>query len=154
MTRPSAVQGIAESMRRENQAVGVLGTSNRRRWLRRAMASASVAGATLALGAAPAFAHDCFNPTKVPTAGVNYELSFDSNGNPIVTQIGPGQGYGGFVAIAPYTFGPTQTMTLYTHSLGAGNNPHGVVGGPGSQTLDHACNGTGIDYLSACYGGG
>lgn len=123
--------------------------------VRKVLAGSAVAGFVLASGAAPAFAHDCFNPTKVPTAGVNYELTgFDSNGNPILVQIGPGQGVGGFVAIAPYTFGPWQTMTLYTHSLGAGNNPNGVVGGPGSQKPNHACNGTGIDYISACYSSG
>ena len=113
-------------------------------------------GAASALSlSAPAFAHDCFNPTKVPTAGVNYELTgFDSNGNPILVQIGPGQGNGGFAAIAPGVFGPDQTQTLYTHTLGSGQNPRGVVGGPGSQSPDHACDGKGIDYISACFGAG
>jgi hypothetical protein len=122
---------------------------------RKAVAGTLVGVASALLFSAPAFAHDCFNPTKVPTAGVNYELTgFDSSGNPILVQIGPGQGIGGFAAVAPGTFGPWQTMTLYTHTLGAGNNPHGVVGGPGSQTQNHACNGTGIDYIDACFGGG
>lgn len=109
-----------------------------------------VMGAALALGAAPVLAHDCFNPTKTPTAGVNYTLTGidPTTGAPILTQTGPGQGHGGFVAIAPGALGNTDT--LYTHSLGSGTNPHGVVGGPGSQKPSHACNGTGIDYLDAC----
>ncbi len=107
---------------------------------------------TLALGVAPVLAHDCFNPTKTPTAGVNWELTgFDSSGAPILVQIGPGTGYGGFIAIAPNAFGPgVPSQTLYTHSLGSDHNPFGVVGGPGSQKPNHACNGKGIDYLDQC----
>jgi hypothetical protein len=116
-----------------------------------------VMGATLALGAAPVLAHDCFNPTKdahAPTAGVNYTITgFDSNGNPIFEQTGPGKGIGGFVAIAPGVFGPDQTQTLYTHTLGNSNNGHEVVGGPGSQKPNHACDGKGIDYIDACFSG-
>jgi len=122
----------------------------------RALATTSIAGAVVGLGAAPAFAHDCFNPTKdahAPTGGVNYTITgFDTNGNPIVEQTGPGKGYGGFLALAPSVTGAPGT--LYVHTLGSGNNPQGVVGGPGSQTPDHACNGTGIDYLGACYSSG
>jgi hypothetical protein len=29
----------------------------------------------LALGAVPTSAHDCFNPTKAPTAGVHYTIT-------------------------------------------------------------------------------
>jgi hypothetical protein len=124
---------------------------------RKAVVGTLLGVASALLFSAPAFAHDCFNPTKVPTAGVNYELTgFDSNGNPIIVPFGPGQGVGGFVAVAPYTFGPNQTMTLYTHTLGSGHNPFGVVGGPGSQTPNHACDGKGIDYIDVCFsfGGG
>ena len=122
--------------------------------VRKLLAGAAITGGVLLTTAAPAFAHDCFNPTKVPSAGVNYELTgFNPDGSPILVPIGPGQGIGGFVAIAPGTFGPDQTMTLYTHTLGAGNNPAGVVGGPGSQTPNHACDGKGIDYLDACFPG-
>jgi hypothetical protein len=123
--------------------------------LRNVLAGGAITAAVLGMGATPAFAHDCFNPTKVPTAGVNYELTgFNPDGTPILVPIGPGQGNGGFVAIAPFTFGPDQTMTLYTHTLGAGNNPAGVVGGPGSQKPSHACDGKGIDYIDACFGAG
>ena len=105
----------------------------------------------LVLSAGPALAHDCFNPTKPPTAGVNYELlGFNPDGSPIFVQIGQAGGYGGFVEIAAGVFG--NPVPLYTHSLGIGNNPFGVVGGPGSQKPQHACDGKGIDYLDACFG--
>ena len=122
--------------------------------LRRLGVGLGIMGATMALGAAPVFAHDCFNPTKKPTAGVNYTITgFDQTG-PVFVQTGPGNGHGGFAAIAPGVFGPDQTQTLYTHTLGSGHNPRGVVGGPGSQKPNHACDGKGIDYLSACNLGG
>jgi len=110
--------------------------------------------ALAAVSASPALAHDCFNPTKdahAPTAGVNYTVvGFDQNG-PIFEQTGPGNGIGGFAAIAPGVFGPDQTETLYVHTLGHSSS-HEVVGGPGSQTAAHACDGKGIDYLDACFG--
>lgn len=118
----------------------------------------SVAGGTAALImlASPSYAHDCFNPQKdahAPTGGVNYTLvGFDQNG-PILEQTGPGKGIGGFVAIAPGVFGnPT---TLYTHSLGMSPDHSGKdeVGGPGSMKPAHACDGKGIDYYDACFGG-
>ena len=122
---------------------------------RRGLIALAVAGLTLAGATTPAFAHDCFNPTKnahAPTAGVNYILTgFDSNGNPTLVQVGPGQGIGGFVEIAPGVFGnPT---ALYTHTLGAGGSGKETVGGPGSMKPSHACDGKGIDYIDACFGG-
>jgi hypothetical protein len=121
----------------------------------RVLAAAVAAAAALALSASPAFAHDCFNPTKdahAPTAGVNYTIvGFDQNG-PIFVQTGPGQGIGGFVAIAPGVFGPQQTQTLYVHSIG-NSSALEAVGGPGSQQPAHSCNGKGIDYIDACFGG-
>ena len=121
----------------------------------RALAATAAAVAALAVSASPAFAHDCFNPTKnahAPTAGVNYTIvGFDQNG-PIFVQTGPGQGIGGFVAIAPGVFGPQQTETLYVHSIGHSNS-HDTVGGPGSKKPSHACDGKGIDYIDACFGG-
>jgi hypothetical protein len=116
--------------------------------------SVSVVVAVLAfaaLSASPALAHDCFNPNKKPTAGVNYTLvGFDANG-PIFVQTGPGKGIGGFAAIAPGVFGPDQTETLYAHTIG-NSSSHEVVGGPGSQKPAHACDGKGIDYIDACFG--
>ena len=118
----------------------------------RTVAATIAVVAVSAVVASPAMAHDCFNPTKKPTAGVNYTLvGFDQNG-PIFVQTGPGQGIGGFVAIAPGVFGPDQTQTLYVHSIG-NSSSHEVVGGPGSQKPSHACDGKGIDYIDACFGG-
>ena len=125
--------------------------------IRRA-AVGTVVGAVGVLGfAAPAFAHDCFNPQKdahAPTAGVHYTItSFDpTTGAPIFEQTGRGKGIGGFVALSPEATGAP--FTLYTHTLGNSNNGHDVVGGPGSQKPNHACDGKGIDYLSACFGAG
>ena len=121
---------------------------------KRLAAMAGISFAIILLSGSAAFAHDCFNPTKKPTAGVHYELTgFDANGNPTFVQLGNGKGNGGFAEIAPGVFGPGQTIPLYSHTLGSGNNPHGVVGGPGSHKPEHACNGKGIDYIDACFGG-
>ena len=118
----------------------------------RVIAATVAALVLLAVAASPAMAHDCFNPNKKPTAGVNYTLTgFDANGNPIFEQTGPGKGIGGFAAIAPGVFGPDQTETLYTHTIGHSTS-HEVVGGPGSQKPSHACDGKGIDYIDACFG--
>ncbi|HLW18486.1 MAG TPA: hypothetical protein VKV69_14110 [Actinomycetota bacterium] len=118
---------------------------------KRLAATAGISLAILVLSGSAAFAHDCFNPQKnahAPTAGVHYELvGFDQNG-PIIEQLGSAKGVGGFIEIAPGVFG--NESAVYTHSLGSGNNPHGVVGGPGSQKPNHACDGKGIDYLDAC----
>jgi hypothetical protein len=117
----------------------------------------SVAGGTAALimmAASPGFAHDCFNPQKdahAPTGGVNYTIvGFDQNG-PIFEQTGPGQGIGGFVAIAPGVFGNPDT--IYVHSIGNSDNGKDEVGGPGSMKDGHACDGKGIDYIDDCFGG-
>jgi len=96
---------------------------------------------------ASAFAHDCFNPNKRPGAGVNYTVvGFDANG-PIFEQTGPGKGIGGFAALSPDLTGGQTGVEVHTigHS-GALEE----VGGPGSQKADHACDGKGIDYLTAC----
>jgi hypothetical protein len=113
-------------------------------------------GAMAALTAAPTYAHDCFNPTKnehAPTAGVHYTITgFDpSTGEPSFEKTGNGKGIGGFVALSPEATGAPET--LYVHSVG--NSPsQEVVGGPGSQKPNHACDGKGIDYLDACGGEG
>lgn len=109
--------------------------------------------AIMMMMSAPAYAHDCFNPQKdahAPTAGVNYTVvGFDQNG-PIFEQTGPGKGIGGFVAVAPGVFGNPETV--YVHSIG-NSGALGEVGGPGSMSPEHACDGKGIDYLDACFGG-
>lgn len=127
--------------------------------LARRIATGVVAtGAAVVLTAAPALAHDCFNPQKqahAPTAGVNWELTGFDNGNPILVQVGPGKGIGGFIEVAQGAFG--DNPTLYTYSLGALSwnpkvqNPHETVGGPGSLRNGHGCDGKGIDYIEVCY---
>ena len=106
----------------------------------------------LLFGAAPAFAHDCFNPNKPADAGVNYTItSFDpATGAPVFVQTGPGQGIGGFVILAPSATGAP--VPLEAHTLG-NSSAKEEVGGPGSMKPEHACDGKGIDYIDACFGG-
>jgi hypothetical protein len=118
--------------------------------MRRIFAILGVGGALL-FTAAPAFAHDCFNPNKPDGAGVNYTIiGFDDSGAPIFQQTGPGQGIGGFVSLSPDLTDGVQAPDV--HTIG-NSSSHEVVGGPGSQKGDHACDGKGIDYLDACFGG-
>jgi len=116
--------------------------------IRRITVGAGVAIAVSILGAAPALAHDCFNPNKPAGAGVNYTITgFDpETGEPTFVQTGPGKGLGGFAAFDPSLTGGIEGVEVHT----VGNNPHGVAGGPGSQTAEHACDGKGIDYVEAC----
>ena len=119
--------------------------------MRRIVAVVGV-GVVLLFVAAPAFAHDCFNPNKPADAGVHYEITaFNPDGSPVLTQIAQGKGIGGFAELSPEVTGaPT---TLEAHTIG-NSQSHDVVGGPGSQTPQHACDGKGIDYLDACYAQG
>lgn len=116
----------------------------------------SAGTAALMAVSSPGFAHDCFNPQKdahAPDAGVHYVITGFGPDGPIIEQTGNGKGIGGFVEIAPGVFGNPDA--LYTHSLG--NSPDhsgkGEVGGPGSMKDGHACDGKGIDYFDACFGG-
>ncbi|HEY2180068.1 MAG TPA: hypothetical protein VGH09_00165 [Solirubrobacteraceae bacterium] len=115
------------------------------------MAVAVATSTTMAIGAVPTFAHDCFNPTKnenAPTAGVHYTItSFTQEGQPVFEKTAQGKGIGGFVALSPEATGAPET--LYVHSIGHSES-HETVGGPGSMKPEHACNGKGIDYLEAC----
>lgn len=112
-----------------------------RKVLRYALVPASSIVAVIAL-ATPASAFHCTNPQRnenAPTAGVNYQLvGFDENEAPILEKVGPGQGIGGWVEVAPGVLGNPDTV--YT-------SPHNVVGGPGSATPEHACDGKGIDFI-------
>ena len=111
-----------------------------------ALMSVTVALATTA----SAFAHDCFNPNKPESAGVNYMVvGFDQNG-PILEQTGPGKGIGGFAVLSPDLTGGQTGIEV--HTLGDSSNGKEEVGGPGSQKAGHACDGKGIDYLEACSG--
>jgi hypothetical protein len=125
-------------------------------FLRRSISLALASGTILAMGAAPVLAHDCFNPTKnehAPTGGVNYTITGFTEEGPTFEKTGPGKGYGGFVALSPEATGAPET--LYTHTLGnvTKENGHETVGGPGSEKPQHACDGKGIDYIGACFGG-
>ena len=119
--------------------------------MRHLFACLALVGAVL-FAAAPAFAHDCFNPTKPADAGVNYTItSFDpTTGEPVFEQTGPGKGIGGFVILAPSATGAP--VPLEAHTLG-NSSAKEEVGGPGSMKPEHACDGKGIDYIDACFGG-
>ena len=102
----------------------------------------ALGGAAIIVGTAvPASAFHCTNPNKnenAPHAGVNYTLTGFEDGEPVLVQTGPGTGIGGWVAVAPGVFG--NPVTVYT-------SPHNVVGGPGTEKPEHACDGKGIDYI-------
>jgi hypothetical protein len=109
-------------------------------YMSKSVAAATVAVVGVVAMAAPAFAHDCFNPSKPEGAGVNYNVvGFDADG-PIFEQVGPGKGIGGFATV----FGGDEVFTI-GHS-----GAQDVVGGPGSQTPEHSCDGRGVDYRSQC----
>ena len=117
----------------------------------RAAAVLGGAAAVVLIGS-PGYAHDCFNPQKdahAPMAGVHYVITGFGPDGPIFEQVGQGKGIGGFVEIAPGVFGPD---ALYVHSVG-NSSSHEVVGGPGSMKANHSCDGKGIDYIDACFGG-
>jgi hypothetical protein len=119
---------------------------------RRLAATAGISMAILLLSGSAAFAHDCFNPQKdahAPTAGVHYVItSFDPF---TIEQVGSGKGVGGFLELAPSATGAP--FPIYVHSLGNTHSGHEEVGGPGSHKANHACDGKGIDYIDACFGG-
>jgi hypothetical protein len=84
-------------------------------------------------------------------AGVNYTITAFTDTGPVFEQTGPGQGIGGFVTIAAGVLAP-DAPAVEAHTLG--NSPaQEVVGGPGSMKPEHACDGKGIAYLDACFGG-
>jgi hypothetical protein len=114
-----------------------------------ALALATV-GTMLAVGAVPTYAHDCFNPTKTPTAGVHYTITGFNSQGPVMEKTAQGKGIGGFAGLSPAVTGAPET--LYAHTLGHSDS-HETAGGPGSKKESHACNGKGIDYLDACGAG-
>jgi hypothetical protein len=109
------------------------------------------AGAILLLTAAPAFAHDCFNPNKPEGAGVNYTITGFTESGPVFEQTGPGKGIGGFATIAEGVLGP-DASAVDVHTVG-NSTAKEEVGGPGSMKPEHACDGKGIDFLEACFAG-
>ena len=118
--------------------------------LRKMTAGIAILGGAVFGLAAPAFAHDCFNPNKPAGAGVNYTVvGFDDNG-PIFEQTGNGKGIGGFATINLSAFGGPD-VNVDVHTIGNSGSLE-VVGGPGSQDPARACDGKGIDYIDACFG--
>jgi hypothetical protein len=117
--------------------------------MRKILIGGAVAAVSVLGVAAPAFAHDCFNPNKPAGAGVHYTITgFDpATGEPTFVQTGQGKGIGGFVSLDPSLTGGVQVPDV--HTIGNSTSKD-VVGGPGSQKPQHACDGKGIDYLSAC----
>jgi hypothetical protein len=118
--------------------------------MKRLLIGGTVAVVSLVGVAGPAFAHDCFNPNKPVGAGSSGTVVLDAEGDEVsFTQTKNGNG--GFVTINASTLG---AGLVDIKTLGVGNNPHGVAGGPGSQKPAHACDGKGIDYASVCFGAG
>jgi len=102
--------------------------------------------------AAPAAAHDCFNPTKTAGAGSKGVVTLDANGNQVgFTQTGKGNG--GFITIDAGAIQPGLSVDI--HIFGNQSGPKDGTAGPGSEKAGaKACDGKGIDYADACFGGG
>jgi hypothetical protein len=110
------------------------------RFIRYALVPVGAVAMTVGM-ATPASAFHCTNPNRndnAPTAGVNYMLTGFEGEEPILEKVGPGNGIGGWVAVAPGVIGNGDLV--YT-------SPHNVLGGPGTDTEEHACDGQGIDYI-------
>jgi hypothetical protein len=117
--------------------------------MRQRIGALLVTAAVALLAASSAFAHDCFNPNKPAGAGVNYTVVGFNEDGPTFEQTGPGKGIGGFATISPELTGGVALPDV--HTIG-NSSAKELVGGPGSQTPAHACDGKGIDYLEACGG--
>ena len=101
--------------------------------------------------AAPAFAHDCFNPNKTTGAGSKGVVTLDAEGNE-VSFTPTGKGNGGFITIDATALGAGM---LDVHIFGGNKGPKDGVAGPGAEKAGaKACDGKGIDYIEACFGAG
>src|SRR5262245_21350783 len=114
--------------------------------MRRKMLATLVCVTVALMATAAASAHDSFNPTKRSGAGVNYTVVGFNEEGPIFEQTGPGKGIGGFAAISPTLTGGATGIEV--HTIG-NSGAKEEVGGPGSLKESHACDGKGIDFLSA-----
>ena len=101
--------------------------------------------------AAPAFAHDCFNPTKTTGAGSKGVVTLDETGDGSFTPTGPGKGKGGFITIDANALVPGVVVDV--HSFGNGGPKDGVAGPGAEKAGAKGCDGKGIDYVEACFGG-
>jgi hypothetical protein len=117
--------------------------------MRRLLACLGACGGLLAT-AAPALAHECFNPNKPAGAGVNYTVVDFTSEGPVLEQTGPGKGIGGFASLSTELTGGEKLPDVHTLGHSAAKDD---VGGPGSMKPEHACDGKGIDYLFTCFGG-
>ena len=113
-----------------------------------------IVGGALALGvmAAPmvASAHDCFNPTKTTGAGSKTLVTLDAEGGETVTDTGNGNG--GFVTVDANALVPGVVVDI--HTFGDHGGGQDGVAGPGAEKAgDRACDGKGLDYIEACFGG-
>src|SRR5262245_8397262 len=107
--------------------------------LRRLMIGGIVAAATVLGTAAPALAPDCFNANQRDGPRVQYSISFAPGQPPTFTQLGNAKGIGGFITVDG----------VDVHTIGNSESKD-LVGGPGSQKPEHACDEKGIDYIEAC----
>ena len=119
--------------------------------MRKLLVGGAVVLASVAGVAAPAFAHDCFNPKKPIGAGSVGTLTIDPS-NLDAAPVPNGKGGGGFLTIDATALG---AGVYDTHVFGGHND--GAKGGPKDGVVgaqDHqpklACDGKGIDYIDAC----
>jgi hypothetical protein len=125
-------------------------------------------GGTLALvtvvgAAVPAFAHECYNPTKTPGAGskLTVVLAPNPEADPVaVIPTGPGKGYGGFTQLDTSQVDTSQlppgtqlpaTIDVHTFGNGAHGPKDGTVGTGGEKAGAKGCDGKGIDYIESCF---
>jgi hypothetical protein len=103
-------------------------------------------------GVAPAFAHDCFNPNKTVGAGSNGVVTLDANGEE-ASFTPTGNGNGGFITIDANAVAPAVVVDVKTFGGNKGHGQDGVAGPGAEKAGARACDGKGIDYIEACFGG-
>ena len=113
---------------------------------------AGVAITVSILGAAPAFAHDCFNPNKTTGAGSKGVVTLDATGGESFAPTGKGNG--GFVTIDANAVAPGVVVDVKTFGGNKGPGKDGVAGPGAEKAGAKACDGKGIDYIEACFGAG
>ena len=119
--------------------------------LRRITVGAGVAITVSILGAAPALAHDCFNPNKPIGAGSKGVVTLDANGEEVgFTQTGNGNG--GFITIDANAIVPGVMVDVKIFGGNSGPGHDGVAGPGAEKAGDKACDGKGLDYIEACFG--
>ena len=119
--------------------------------LRRISVGAGVAITVSILWAAPAFAHDCFNPNKTVGAGSKGVVTLDATGEE-ESFTTTGNGNGGFITIDANAVAPGVMVDVKTFGGNSGPGHDGVAGPGAEKAGDKACDGNGIDYIEACFG--